>query len=202
MLYFYSKRPETAPAISKLAAGFLGAGQVLVLPTDTIYGFSCRADDVAAIKHIFRIKQRDPKKALIVLVDSLEMLKKYTFVSRRQEEFLKKIWLVKNRPTTIILKSRGNLPRELNGGEDSLALRLPKSKFLIKIIKTLKKPIVSTSLNLSGHKNISDLGELMINFSNPRQYPDLVIDTGQCRRRRPSRLIDLRNIDQPLILRK
>lgn len=190
------------PVLVKSVAAALEAGQVVVLPTDTIYGLSCRADDQKAIKRIYKLKKRDPKKPLIILVSGLPMLKKYAFVSAPQERYLQKIWRPGTRPTTVILKSRGLLPPELCSNLGSLALRLPKSNFLIKILKVIKKPLVSTSLNLSGQINITDLKDLANYFSSNKKSPDLVIDSGKCLRRRPSRLIDLSRESKPVILRK
>lgn len=188
------------PALVKLVAGALARGQVAVLPTDTIYGLSCVADNSLAIRRVYRLKRRDFKKPLILLAASLAMVKKYAFVSRRQEEYLKHIYQ-SARPTTVILRSRGLLPQELHGNSDGLAWRLPKNDFLIKILKIVRRPLVSTSFNLSGQPDLTD-PQYLSDYFSARQRPDLVVDSGQCRRRRPSRLIDLRNEERPLILRK
>jgi len=201
MIYSYIKNLDVESSLIAAVARSLKEGRVLVLPTDTIYGLSCRADDRAAIKKIFRLKKRDPKFALMVLVNSLAMLKKYVFVSRRQEELIGRYWRAA-RPTTVILRGRGNLPKELTGASDGLALRLPKSEFLIKILDRVGVPLVSTSLNISGEEPISDLKNLNFHFPAAVREIDLVIDTGRPRRRQPSRLIDLRGAGRPIILRK
>jgi L-threonylcarbamoyladenylate synthase len=202
MTYLRIKYQEAKPAIVSLVAGSLKIGQVAVLPTDTIYGLSCLADNAAAIRHLRHLKKREADKPLIILVSSLAMLKKYAFVSARQAAYLKKVWAPAARPTTVIFKHRGRLPRELTGNSDGLAVRLPKSKFLIKILKSVKRPLVSTSFNLSGQTAISRPARLFHYFPDKKQRPDLVIDSGLCRRWRPSRLIDLRNDRQPVIIRK
>jgi len=127
----------------------LKSGEVLMIPSDTIYGFSCRADDALAVNKIFAIKKRDKKKPLIILVSSLSMAKKYCFINSRQAEILKKIWL-HNRPTSVLLKHRGILPQEISVFSPYLAVRLPKSDFLRKMIRELSVPLVSTSANISG----------------------------------------------------
>jgi len=188
------------PALVKFVASALARGQVAVLPTDTIYGLSCVADNRQAIRRVYRLKRRDFKKPLIILAASLAMVKKYTFVSRCQEEYLKKIY-ESARPTTVILRSRGLLPPELQGDSDGLAWRLPKNDFLIKILKIVRRPLVSTSFNLSGQPDLTD-PQYLSDYFPVRRRPDLVVSSGRCRRRRPSRLIDLRNEERPLILRK
>lgn len=189
-------------AIIDLVSGSLHIGQVLVLPTDTIYGLSCLADNSKAIKKIYHLKKRDAKKPLLLLVDGLKMAKKYVIISARQEKLLKKIWAKRQSPCTVILKNKNKLPQELARGSDGLALRLPKSKFLIKIIGKVNCPLVSTSVNLSGQKNITNLRQLNRYFPKKNNRPDLIIDAGPSPKRRPSRLIDLRNETEPIIIRK
>ncbi|MFA5131066.1 MAG: L-threonylcarbamoyladenylate synthase [Patescibacteria group bacterium] len=190
------------PAIANLVAGSLEIGQVLILPTDTIYGLSCLATDRRAIKKIYHLKKRDPNKPILILVGDVKMAKKYVYISAAQERELKKLWATKERPTTVILKNRRKLPNELTRGSDGLGLRLPKSKFLIKIIKIVKCPLVSTSLNFSGQKTMGDLSRLRYYFPKKNTRPDLVIDAGASPRRRPSRIIDLRDAKAPIIIRK
>lgn len=190
------------PAIIDLIAGSLQIGQVAVLPTDTIYGLSCLANLAEPIKKIYRLKKRDAKKPLLVLVSDLKMAKKYVAISPVQAKFLKKVWADNQPPTTVILKNLGKLPPELTRASDGLAIRLPKSKFLIKIINKVDCPLVSTSLNLSGEKNINDLSSLNQYFPHKSNRPDLVIDTGRTKKRKSSRLIDLRKEDEPIIIRK
>lgn len=201
MDHVYLKNKEVKPAIIKLIAGSLKKGQVVILPTDTIYGLSCLATDAKAIKRIQKLKKRDANKPLLVLIGSIALLKKYTFVSRRQEAMLKKIWFASTRPTTVILRHRSRLPKELTGRSDGLAVRLPKNEFLVKILQVVKQPIVSSSLNLSNQESIADLKLLDRYFPAGSLHPDLAIDTGLCRRKRPSRLVDLRTENKPLILR-
>jgi len=200
ILRYKSKFAE--PAIIHSIAGSLRRGQVAVLPTDTIYGLSCLADDSAAVRRIYRLKKRSAHKPLIILVSSVGMLKKYVFLSKKQAVILKKIWGPGSRPTTVILKHRGRLAPELTASSDGLAVRLPKSELLIKIVRAVKKPLVSTSLNLSGEESVRDLKRLAEIFPLPGQKPDLVLDNGPARRRKASRLVDLRWADKPKILRR
>jgi len=172
-------------------------GKVAVLPTDTIYGLSALAADEKALKKIYKIKKREKKKSLLILVKSYCMLKKYCRVSKKQDEYLRKIW---PGPVTVILQHKGNLPTVLTGGADSVAVRLPKNDFLIKIIKGVDQPLVSTSLNLSGRPVLDNLAGIEKCFKTAQ--PDLLVDAGKAKRKKPSRLIDLRDINNIKILRK
>jgi len=192
---------KISPAIIDLIVGSLKIGQILVLPTDTIYGLSCLATDAWSIKKIYHLKKRDSKKPVLILVSSLKMAKKYVDISKTQVKILESAWLEGTRPTTFILKNRHRLPRELARNSKGLAVRLPKSDFLIKIIDKIGYPLVSTSLNFSGQKNITNLKKLAEYFPKKNNRPDLIIDAGRAPRRKPSRLIDLSQPEKEIVIR-
>lgn len=183
----------------KIIAGYLKEGRTIVYPTDTIYGLGCLATDKQAIKKIFRIKQRMENKPLLVLIGSLAMAKKYCVISKHQEIFLKYVWTFENRPTSVILKSKNVLPKELTGSSDALAVRLPKNDFLVKLIKKVGAPLVSTSLNISGLERLTKVDGLEKYFKKDK--PNLVIDAGEIKGK-SSRLVDLRDVDDIKIVRK
>lgn len=191
-----------SPTNIKFIAGALKKGQVLALPTDTIYGLSCLANDEKAIKKIKKIKKNDQNKPLSILVSDLAMLNKYVYLSADQKNKLEKIWQPAARPTTVILKHRRKLPAVLTGKSDGLAARLPKLDFLIKILEEVKQPIVSTSLNISGQPVINNLKNLDKYFLEKSNRPDLIVDAGICRRQKASRILDLREDTKSFILRK
>ena len=132
------------------------------------------------------------------------MLRKYCYLNKKQSEFIKNLRNNSQEPTSVILKSRGVLPKELTGGPDSIAVRLPadlpKNDFLIKIVRGVKKPIVSTSLNLSGKKNLEEVGGVEKYFKGLR--PDLVIDAGRIKRVKPSRVVDIREMKEVRVVRR
>lgn len=193
-----------------MIADYLKRGQVLAYPTDTIYGLGCDALNAEAIKRINKIKGEKRAKPLLILISDFEMLKKYCFVNLEQMEYLKDIWerphpsfsLARRGvlgPVTVILKRRPNLPVELTGGLNSIGVRLPDNDFLIKIINGVGLPIVSTSLNKKGEKPLTNVKNLDKHF---KYFPDLVIDAGECKRTKPSRLVDIRDIKNIKVLRK
>ncbi len=175
----------------------LKRGQVVVLATDTIYGFTCLADNQEAIKKIRKIKKRKKDKNFIVLVSSLKMAETYCYFSEKQKQRLSYLWR-QSPPSSIILNSRGQLAPSLEQS-GSLALRLPKSDFLITIIRRLGKPLVSTSFNFSGQALI-DINKAELVFNKKNMAPDLIVRAGQNQSSRPSRLIDGRWA-QEIILR-
>jgi len=183
---------------SRDLAAFLKKGKVVMLPTDTVYGFSCRADNAAAIAKIFSLKSREAKKPLLVLVSSLSMVKKFCFINKIQYEKLKKIWS-QARPTSVLLPHRGLLPKNLTAGSPYLAVRLPKSVFLRKIVRASASPLVSTSANLSGQKILAP--EEAAKIFSGRKDLDLIV-TGGSNKRAVSRLLLLEKNGNLKILRK
>jgi tRNA threonylcarbamoyl adenosine modification protein (Sua5/YciO/YrdC/YwlC family) len=165
-------------------SGFFRQGKVIALPTDTIYGFSCDSFNAKAIKTIYAIKGREPDKPFLALVSSLSMAKKYASISRAQEGYLKKIW---PGPYTVLLMARKAAPKLLVAREGTIAFRLPNNKFLLSIIRSLGRPIVSTSVNLSKQKPINEIGKIK------RRFKDigLIIDGGHLNLRKQSKLIDI-----------
>jgi L-threonylcarbamoyladenylate synthase len=176
----------------------LKQGGVIVYPTDTIYGLGCLASNSRAIKKIKAIKKREASKPLLVLVSSLAMVKKYCYLSRNKELILKHLWQ-ETRPTSVILEHRNLLSNELVSKHDGLAVRLPKSDFLLKIVRRIKEPLVSTSFNLSGEPVLNRVDNLHFNWDK-NEAPNLIIDGGVLKNK-ASRLLDLRS-DEILILRK
>jgi tRNA threonylcarbamoyl adenosine modification protein (Sua5/YciO/YrdC/YwlC family) len=177
-------------------AGFLQKGKVIVYPTDTIYGLGCSATDKKAINKIYRIKKREKNKPLLVLISDFKMLSEYFKVDKKQLAYLRKVWPGK---FSVILDKKSTLSNDVSAGLSSAAVRLPKSRFLTKMIKELGVPLVSTSLNKSGENHLEKLEMLAEYFGTTK--PDLVIDAGILKGK-PSRLIDLRDPENIIILRK
>lgn len=182
-----------------LIVDYLKEGKVVAMPTDTIYGFHCDATSKDATIKIRKMKKRDKAKSFLILVSSLEMLKKYCYVSVEQDKLLQEFGGKEEALTSVILKSKGKLPKELTAGLDSVAVRLPKSDFLTTIIERVGAPIVSTSLNISGQKPLKNLESISEYFKKAK--PDLAVDAGEARGR-PSRIVDLKDVEDVKVLRK
>jgi L-threonylcarbamoyladenylate synthase len=167
----------------------LQQGKIVLLPTDTIDGLSARADRESSIRQVFQMKDRDFSKPLLILVSSLRMARQYCYLNTKQSEKLKKIWS-ESRPTSVLLKHRSLLPPVLNANSPYLAVRLPKSVFLRKMIKAVGVPLVSTSFNRSGELLLSATEAADFFQTEPR--PALVlVETKNKKTKKASRLISL-----------
>jgi len=200
MIHIKKKNSDFNSAELDLIVQKIKQGQILVLPSDTIYGLSCLSLNKKALEKIARIKKRASDKPFISLVSSLSMVKKYASIKTRDTKKLQDIWLNDKRPTTIILPAKKKLPRQMVSNDGAISLRLPKSDFLIKIIRKVGAPLISTSLNLSGGKPLSNLNSLNKYFS-PSNQPDLIIDIGELKKAKPSKIIDWR-FNPPKVIRK
>lgn len=125
---------------------YLKEGKVILYPTDTVWGIGCDASNFDAVSKIYKIKNREESKSLIVLVSSLNMLKKHVQVPKKAIEVLKNI----EQPTTIIYKNPNGFAKNTIAKDNSIAIRIVKDDFCRKLIKQFGKPIVSTSANISG----------------------------------------------------
>jgi L-threonylcarbamoyladenylate synthase len=184
-----------------LIVSYLKTGKIVVYPTDTVYGLGCLATDIKAVKKIYAIKKRQRRKPLLILAKNIKMVKDYCFLSKGQENFIKKARLG-GKPVSFVLRKKKKLPKELSGGKETIAVRLPdlpKSSFLIKILEEVNAPLVSTSLNISGESILVRLIQLENYFFE--NNPDLVIDVGALKSK-PSTLVDIRNLKDIKILRE
>lgn len=139
-------------------------GGIIIYPTDTAFGIGCRIDDEEAIKRLFMIKQRPINQATSVLVNSVEMAKKYLMpFSDDILDLMKKYW---PGALTIVLKTRADKVSKLIMGENNtLAVRMPNNTVVLSLIKSLGIPIIGTSANLHGENTVykfEDLDERLV----------------------------------------
>jgi L-threonylcarbamoyladenylate synthase len=174
-------------------------GNVFVSPTDTIYGLSGRADMMLVNERIANLKERK-SKPFINLVSSLKMIKRYCHFTKKQEKYFKDKVLTSSRPTTIILKAKENINLTTINNDGTLALRLPKSSFLTKIIDRIKVPLISTSLNISGKEVVNDLKVIKSGYFKKKE-PDFLINNGINNLNKSSRLVDLTDINSIKVIR-
>lgn len=135
----------------------LESGGLILYPTDTIWGIGCDATNSEAVEKIYELKQRDRNKGLIILVDSIEMMKHYVkHIHPRIDTLL----LHHTRPLTLIFEDARNLPDNMISNDGSIAIRLVQDDFCRELIKTIGKPIVSTSANISNEPFPNNFGEI------------------------------------------
>ena len=167
------------------AIKILKEGGIVIFPTDTAYGIGCRIDAVESVKKVFDIKKRDYSKALLALVDSMEMAKEYVSIPKSiREKVLNVYW---PGGLTVFLKCNlEKVPSIVRSGEESLAIRLPDHKDIRNIIKQVGVPILATSANFSGEPTPYSMSE--VNKALISQV-DFVLN-GECTFRKQSTILD------------
>ena len=134
----------------------LESGETILYPTDTVWGIGCDALSDNATKKIFELKKRDYSNGLICLASSYEMISKYADIN--EIEKLKQASY--DSPTTFIFDNPKYISNFILGNNSSVAFRVPKNNFCVKLIEAFGKPIVSTSANISGYNipvNFNDI---------------------------------------------
>lgn len=159
-------------------------GAVLVLPTDTVYGFVADATNKKAVDKIFKIKKRPKSKPLPVFIKNLKMAKGLAFIDEEQKKIIIKKWPGKY---TFVLNRKKGL--KLYGvKKDTIALRMPKYKFLNEILNKLDKPIVQTSVNVSDTPPLVKISDIINQFN---KSDILLVDVGNFKKSKPSKILDL-----------
>ncbi len=141
----------------KEALATLAQGGLIVYPTDTVWGIGCDATNEAAIKRIYSLKQREDSKALICLVSNEAMLERHV---EKVPDVAYDIISLSNKPITIIYDRPKGIAKNLIATDNTLGLRVATDKFCKYLITNFKKPIVSTSANISGAPTPRSFGEI------------------------------------------
>lgn len=134
-------------------------GGVILYPTDTIWGIGCDATNEDAVRRVYKIKQRQDSKAMLVLVDSSV---KVDFYVRDVPEVAWDLIDLADKPLTIIYSGARNLAANLLAEDGSVGIRVTNEDFSKRLCQQFRKAIVSTSANISGQpspKNFSEISE-------------------------------------------
>lgn len=132
-------------------------GGIILYPTDTVWGIGCDATNPEAVKKIYALKKRAESKSMIVLMNGEKMM--YN-VFAAIPEVAWQILDLAEKPTTLILDKPRNVAPNIVADDDSLAVRLVKEPFCFKLMERMKRPLVSTSANISGEPTPKSFKEI------------------------------------------
>ena len=143
-------------------------GEIIVIPTDTIYGILANCFSIPALDKIYKIKKRDKNKPLLVLVSDFKMMEKVVPSKEIQSKknILNKIM---KKPVTVILPAKKNLPKAIVK-DGKIAVRIPQNDILKKLIKYSDAPLVAPSANLEGEKPKRFCWQIIKEFKNKVSY--------------------------------
>lgn len=165
----------------------LKKGKVIICPTDTVYGFLADGSNKKAVEKIFKIKKRAKSKPLPVFIADFKIAKELAIINIRQEKILRRYWPGKY---TFVLNRKPGA-KLFGVDQNTIALRIPKYNFLNDLLKKINIPLVQTSVNISTKPALIRIEDIVKEFENQKNKPDLIISSGRLPNTKASTIIDL-----------
>lgn len=145
------------PISTGCAAELLASGEVIALPTDTVYGLACNANNPTAIQKLYDIKGRDENKPVAICVDSISAVKRFGNAEHLKDDLLHQ--LLPGPVTLVLYKSQYLNNPFLNPGVNKIGIRIPDYPFIQNIAKCCDFPIALSSANKSSQKSSLNVSE-------------------------------------------
>lgn len=148
-----------------IALDIIKSNNLLILPTDTIYGIAADANSDIAIRKIYDLKKRSNKKPIAIFLKNIQEIEQNFILNDLERKIIRKYT---PGAITIILKTKKNskFSKLLNQNDDSLAVRIPDQEFCLKLLVNYNNAIAVSSSNISGEKEINDVKQLQKKFKD------------------------------------
>lgn len=172
-------------------------GGIILYPTDTVWGIGCDATNENAVKKIYSLKQRQESKSMITLVNGERMLYQ---IFKDIPQVAWEIWDNSEKPTTLILDQPKNVASNIIANDNTLGVRIVSEPFCYKLMERLKRPLVSTSANISGQPAPKSFKEIAPEIIKGVDYIVNLHHDKICNK--PSTIIKLTLDSQVTIIRK
>ena len=179
----------------QLACEIISAGNVVAIPTETVYGLFADATKADACANIFKAKDRPQDNPLIVHISDYEMWQ--DTVAEIPEDAMKLAEAFWPGPLTIILKKKEIIPDEVTAGMDTVGIRMPSHPVVLEIISKTRLPLAGPSANRSGRPSPTDAQTV---FNDMDGRIPLVLDGGECNIGVESTVVSLAG-EQPILFR-
>ena len=145
----------------------LKAGGLILYPTDTVWGIGCDATNKKAVEKIYNLKKRSDEKAMIVLVaDERDIMRHVAAPDLSLFDYLDKT----TKPTTVVYEGALGFADNIVANDGSIAIRICKDDFCRQLIKRFRKPVVSTSANISGMSAPKAFKEITVEIKTRVDY--------------------------------
>ncbi|AIL64825.1 Translation factor (SUA5) [Rickettsiales bacterium Ac37b] len=179
------------------AVDILNAGGIISFPTETVYALAANPNDISAISRLYQIKNRNVNKPFAILVDSIAMIEEVAILDKRAYILLEKFT---PGPLTIVLKLKESVKYAamISGNNNTIGIRIPHHNLALEIIKTVGRPIVATSANISNNNSSITAQEVESIFGS---QIDMIIDGGRSEIGIGSTVVDL-STDKIILLRE
>ena len=151
----------------KKALEVLKNGGIILYPTDTIWGIGCDATNPEAVQRIYNIKKREDSKSMLVLMENPALLDRYV---NDVPEIAWDLVEITTTPLTVIYPNAKNLAPNLIAEDGSIGIRFTKEKFTMQLLQRFRRPLVSTSANISGEKSPAYFDEISEEIINKVDY--------------------------------
>ena len=159
----------------KKAAEIIKSGDVVVFPTETVYGLGANALNESAVKKIFEAKGRPADNPLIVHISDVPQLKSITSqIPLKAKKLMEVFW---PGPLSIVLKKSKNVPDVVTAGLDSVAVRMPSNKIALELIRMSGFPIAAPSANTSTRPSPTSAKHV---YEDLNGKVPLILDGGDC----------------------
>jgi L-threonylcarbamoyladenylate synthase len=174
------ERPNNRSTAKAIA--YLKSGGIVAFPTDTVYGIAAMPFNKKAIRSLYKIKKREKKKPIALLISSKKLTGKFAVsIPSKAKKLMTKYW---PGPLTLIFKKRKSIPDFLTSGLPTIGIRMPKNAIALELIKKSGGALAVTSANISGNKPAISAGQI-----KRLKGIDLVIDGGKCKIGMPSSVV-------------
>ncbi len=169
------------------ALEILRAGGLILYPTDTVWGIGCDATNEAAVAKVYALKQRSDAKSLIVMADSMGMVERYV---QQVPPMAYDLTEVSDMPLTIVYPQAVNIAANALAEDGSIAIRIVKHAFCEELLRKFKRPVISTSANISTEPTPSMFAKISEEIKNGVDFVvDASLEKGATRK--PSSIIKL-----------
>ena len=156
------------------AVAALRRGDIIVFPTETLYGLGADALNATAVDKVFQLKDRDPNNPLPVLVSDRSMLTALvSTIPPLAENLIERFW---PGPLTLVLPARDDLPRPLVNATSGVGVRISSQPIAQEIVKLFGRPITATSANPSGKPGALTIAQARAYFAGKI---DIFVDGGE-----------------------
>ncbi|MCA9370191.1 MAG: threonylcarbamoyl-AMP synthase [Pseudomonadales bacterium] len=179
---------HTHNEVIQKAVKVLQRGELVVYPTETVYGVGVDATNQKAVDALLQYKSRREGKPLSIAVANASMAAQYAQINQQASALYKQFL---PGPMTVISKDLGKLADGVASEFNSIGIRIPDYPLVREIVRDLGTPITATSANASGKRRPYTIQHILDNLSEKQKsHISLIIDAGELPRREPSQVID------------
>jgi len=177
------------------AINYLKQGELVAIPTETVYGLAANAFDITAVTKIYKVKDRPQFNPLIIHTDSIEKLKSWGLIL--PDKMLQLAAQFSPGPLTYVIKKSSLIPDIITAGNDAVAVRIPNHPLALALLKELDFPLAAPSANPSGYVSPTNAMHVEEQLGNKIPY---ILDGGECKVGVESTIISFMD-DVPAIIR-